>query len=410
MGEFLNLKSVAQAREILREFEPVDVETVNLQEADGRVCATDIRAREDMPSSARAAMDGYAVRAKDTFGASDAVPSFLRVRGSVPMGDVFPDSVGAGEAVGISTGGVVPLGADAVVMVEYTSEGEGDELEIHKGVAPGENVIRPAEDIRKEDVVIPAGRRLRPQDVGALAAFGIPQLTVYRRPRVAILSTGNEIVAPTETPRPGQVRDVNQYALAAQAKKDGACVLLGGVARDDAAEIAARCAGLLEQSDMLILSGGSSVGVRDLTASVLEGLGAEILFHGISVRPGKPTILSRVGKKPVLGMPGVPVSALVIYDMFVRPLTWRMGGERDREEWPARVKARMTRRVPSVAGREDYLRVRLISRNGETWAEPIMGGSAIISTMLKANGYVVIPSHAEGVAEGEDVEVLRFCG
>jgi molybdopterin molybdotransferase len=251
---------------------------------------------------------------------------------------------------------------------------------------------------------VPAGKRLRPQEVGALAAFGIVEVPVFRRPRVGILSTGNEVVPADAAPRPGQVRCMNQFTLAAQARRCGAEVRLAGIAPDEAEEIRRRTAALLEDCDLVMLSGGSSVGVRDLTAGVLEALGATIIFHGISVRPGKPTILARRGDKPILGMPGVPVSAMVIFDVFLRPLLWTLGGERAREPWPARRRARLSRRVPSVAGREDYIRVTL---SGER-ADPLMGGSAAVSTLTKADGFVVVPANVEGLGEGEDVEVLLY--
>lgn len=417
MGEFLVLKSADEARAILREFSPVGVEEVPLVEADGRVAARDLVCPADEPPWPRATMDGYAVRAKDTFGASDAVPAFLTVVGSVPMGDVFPGAIGPGQAVQISTGGVVPEGADAVVMVEYTQRGAGDELEVHKGVAPHQNLIRPGEDMRRGERLVARGRRLRPQDIGALANVGLVEVPVYRRPVVGILSTGNEIVPASATPRPGQVRDVNQFTLGAQARRAGAEVVLAGIAPDDPAEIRRRAAELLERCDLVLLSGGSSIGVRDLTASVFEALGAEIVFHGISVRPGKPTIYARRGDKPIFGMPGVPVSAMVIFDVFVRSVVWQLGGESGREPWPVRRRALLTRRLPSIAGREDYVRVRLVPPGGPggrvaagelPGAEPLLGGSASLSTLVKADGLVVVPSHSEGIAEGEEVEVLLF--
>jgi molybdopterin molybdotransferase len=289
-------------------------------------------------------------------------------------------------------------------MVEYTQAGEGAELELRRGVAPGDNVVRPGDDFREGGVVVPSGRRLRPQDVGALAALGVVDVPVRRRPRVAILSTGNEIVSPRDAPSAGKIRDVNQVALAAQCRRAGADAILGGIAPDDATELERRASELLSRADALILSGGSSIGVRDLTAGVFAALGAEILFHGIGVRPGKPTILARVGDKPVIGMPGVPVSALVIFDAFVRPLVWRLGGEPAREPWPLRRRGRLTRRMPSVAGREDWVRVRFVDEG----VQPLLGGSAALSTLVKADGVIVIPAGVEGVAEGDEVEVLLY--
>lgn len=403
MPEFLKLRTADEARRILAGFSPVIHETCALDEAGERVLAQDVVAQEDLPAWPRATMDGFAVRASDTFGASEAVPAFLTLAGSVPMGEVFPRPIAAGETVAIATGGVLPEGCDAVVMVEYT-QAAGAEVELRRGAAAGENVMRPGDDVRRGEVIVVAGRRLRPQDIGVLAALGRVEVPVYRRPRVAILSTGNEIVPPHATPKPGQVRDVNASALAAQARRAGCDVELGGIVVDDEGAVAARAAELLARADALLLSGGSSIGARDVTDRALGRIGAEIVFHGISVRPGKPTILARAQGKPVLGMPGVPVSAMVIFDVFVRPLLWRLGGETSREPWPARVRAKLRRRSPSVAGREDYLRVRVV----DGWAEPVLGGSAALGTLVKADGLVVVPAESEGVAEGEDVEVLLY--
>lgn len=402
MGEFLILKTADEARAIIAAHELHATEPVRLEHADGRVVGVEVKAPEDLPAWPRATMDGYAVRAKDTFGAGDAVPAFLRVKGAVAMGETFAGSVGAGEAVAIATGGVVPDGADAVVMVEFTQTGNGDELEVHKGVAPGDNVVRPGDDFRRGDLLAAVGTRLDARHVAALAAVGVTEVMAYVRPRVGILSTGNEIVPPTDTPAVGKVRDVNQLALAARVRQAGADVVLGGIARDDADELAARTRVLLDQCDVVLLSGGSSIGTRDLTAGVFERLRAEVLFHGISVRPGKPTIFASVDGKPLIGLPGVPVSALVIFDAFIRPLIWRFGGEQAREEWPRRHRGRLTRRLASVAGREDWVRIRL---NQDGRVEPLLGGSAALSTVLRADGYLRVPANVEGIAEGDEVEV-----
>jgi molybdopterin molybdotransferase len=410
MAEFLILKSAEDARALLAAVPPVEAEMVALDEADGRVLAADVVAPEDLPPWPRATMDGYAVRARDSFGASEAVPAFLTARGAVPMGEVLGHAIGPGETAAIATGGVLPDGCDAVVMVEYT-QAAGDEIEVRRGVAAGENVMRPGDDLRRGERVLAAGRRLRPQDVGALAALGVVRVGVFRRPRVGIVATGNEVVAPDAVPRPGQVRDVNSLALAAAARRAGAAVELAGIVRDDAAALTAGIADLARRCDAVLLSGGSSIGARDLTAIALDAAGAEVVFHGISVRPGKPTIFARIGGKPVLGMPGVPVSAMVIFDVFVRPMFWRLGGEAPgRDPWPARRRARLRRRAPSVAGREDYLRVRLVApdADGRPWAEPVLGGSAALGTLVRADGLVIVPAASEGVAEGDEVEVLMW--
>jgi molybdopterin molybdotransferase len=410
MGEFLILKSGAEARAILGGFDPVEAETTTLEQALDRVLAEDLVASEDLPPSPRATMDGYALRARDVQGACESVPCYLKLVGAVAMGGVFPGRIAAGEAVGISTGGVLPEGADAVVMIEYVDRVRSNEIEVHRSVAAGDNVIRPGEDVARGEMVLASGKRLRPQDVGALAAFGRTEVRVFRRPIVAVLSTGNEIVAPEAMPGPGQVRDINQYALAAQVRRAGGDPLLGGIVADDADLLRARVSTLLDASDMVMLSGGSSVGVRDVAAEVLSSLGSPgVLFHGINVRPGKPTLCARIGRKPVLGMPGYPVSSMVIFDAFVRPLIWQLGGEAPgRDPWPGRRRARLSRRHASAPAREDWVRVRLETRSDGLWAVPVLGGSASLSTVIRADGLVRVDAGSEGIGEGDEVEVLLY--
>jgi molybdopterin molybdotransferase len=325
------------------------------------------------------------------------------------MGAVFDGSLGPGEAIGISTGGVVPDGADAVVMIETADRPREDEIEVRRALAAGDHVARPGEDLRRGDLVVARGRRLRPQDVGALAAFGRIEVSVFRRPRVAVLSTGNEVVPPGATPAPGQVRDVNQLALCGQVRRAGGDVRLAGIVPDDARALRARLVDLIEASDLVLLSGGSSVGVRDLAAGVLGTLGPPgILFHGIHVRPGKPTLCARIGDKPVLGMPGYPVSSMVIFDAFVASLVRRLGGEVRDEEWPARRRARFGGHHLSAPGREDWVRVRLERRAGGWWALPVPGGSAALSTVLRADGLVRVEAASAGLGEGDEVDVLLY--
>ena len=396
----------------MMETPPVGTEVVRLHEASGRVLAAPFAATEDLPVHARSVMDGYAVRAADVSTATEHAPAVLHVAGVVPMGATFTGTVGAGEAVGISTGGFLPDGADAVVMIEHTRAGEAalaSVVEISRAVTAGANVIQRGEDVTSGAALIPAGRRLRPQDIAALATFGAASLTVFRRPRIAVLSTGNEICAVDATPAPGQVRDVNEWVLGAQVELAGAVATYGGVVRDDEAALASTIARLLPDHDAVILAGGSSVGVKDVSGTVMERLdGPGVLFHGIDIRPGKPTIFARVGAKPVIGMPGFPTSSMVVFDAFVRPLVWRLGGELGRDPWPCTVRARLHRAVPSLAGREDYVRVRLFERDGETWAEPLPGGSSAISNLVYADGMVRVDAAREQVPAGEWVGVSTF--
>jgi molybdopterin molybdotransferase len=430
----------AARRIMIEETAPVGLETVALREAGGRVLGEPLVAGEDLPLAARSVMDGYAVRAEDAAAITDGGRAVLRVIGVVPMGGVFTGQVGPGQAVGISTGGFMPAGADAVVMIEHTAalpedgdggdsgdhghsgdrgdgsrggsapgEAAGARVAIAKPVAPGANVIQRGEDLAAGAAVLACGRRLRPQDLAALATFGVTAVRVFRRPRIAILSTGNELCDPAAAPAPGQIRDVNQIVLGMQVESAGGRPTYGGLVRDDADALRAAIARLLPAHDGLILSGGSSVGVKDISGLVLRELEAPgVLFHGIDIRPGKPTIFARAKAKPVLGMPGFPTSSMVVFDAFVRPLLWRLGGERGRHPWPAGQRARLTRAYLSAPGREDYLRVRLIARDGEPWAEPLAGGSSAISNLILADGLVRVEAPRERLAEGDWVDVNRY--
>jgi molybdopterin molybdotransferase len=410
----LTLISADAARRILFETPAVGTERVKLREAGGRVLAEALAAPEDLPPAPRAVMDGYAVRAVDVRDASELASVTLALVGSVPMGDVYRGAVAAGEAVAISTGGFLPAGADAVVMVEHASstaesEGSGRSVDVGRAVAPGANVIQAGEDYAAGDAVLPPGRRLRPQDIAALATFGVAEVTVHRRPRVAVLSTGNELCAPTETPRPGQVRDSNQYVLAAQVEAAGCVSVPGGIVPDDEGALREAVARALAEHDAVILSGGSSVGTKDVAAGAMLGLPAPgVLFHGIDIRPGKPTLFARAGAKPVVGMPGFPTSSLVVFDAFVRPMLWRLGGEVGRPTWERRRAARLSKAHASAAGREDYVRVRVVEREGEVWAEPLAGGSSAISNVVRADGLVRVGAAVAAVAAGDAVEVLLY--
>ena len=401
--ERLTLISADEARARFTSFgAPAGPERVGLLDADGRVLAGEVRAPHDAPPWARSTMDGFAVRADEVAGAREDAPVRLRVAGEVLMGQVLEGELAPGVAAAISTGGVVPDALDAVVMVEWTTR-DGDDVLVSRPVRAWENVVRPGDDLRAGDPLIAAGRRLRAVDVGALASFGITHVDVFRTPRVAIVSTGNEIVPFDAPAKPGQVRCMNQHALAAQVRRAGGTPVAGGIVVDDLGAIRARVEELLPSSELVLLTGGSSVGVKDLTVPVLEALGAEIVLHGIDVRPGKPTVLARKGTTPIVGLPGVPVSAMMIFDQFVRPLLWRLAGERGRDPWPVKRPGVLASAVKSSVGREDYVRVRF-GEDGRV--EPLVGGSAILSALLRADGIVIVPAAVEGLAAGADVTVL----
>jgi molybdopterin molybdotransferase len=404
----LKLVPADEARRILADTRPVGTEAVPLSAAAGRVLAAPFAAPADLPSERRAVMDGYAVRAADLAGAQPGATVSLKVAGAVPMGDVFRGQVGPGQAVSIATGGFVPDGADAVVMVEQTRTAGDGAVEILRAVDPGANVVQRGEDLASGDAVLSPGRRLRPADLALLATFGVTTLQVYRQPRVALVSTGNELCPPEETPRPGQVRDANQTALAAQVAAAGCLPAWAGIVPDEVGPLRDTIRGLLATHHAVILSGGSSVGTKDLCADAVAELQPGILFHGIDIRPGKPTLLARAGNRSVVGLPGFPTSSLVVFDAFVRPMLWRLGGEVDRDPWPARRAARLGTPHKSVAGREDYLRVRLATRDGELWADPLPGGSSTLSNVVRADALVRIDAQRVEVAAGDPVEALLY--
>ena len=381
-------------------------ETVPLGEALGRVTAREVSSPGDLPSFPRSTMDGYAVRAQDTYGASEALPALLRVAGEVPMGRAPALRLAGHEAALIHTGGMLPDGADAVVMVENTQR-LGDEVEVAHPAAPGENTVQVGEDVRRGDPILPAHRLLRPQDLGALAAMGVVAVPVVARPRVAVLATGDEVVSPTDAPAPGQVRDVNSTVIAALVARCGGEPLPLGIAPDDYAILLGKMQAGLAAADALVVAAGSSVSTRDMTASAIAELGSPgVLVHGVALRPGKPTILAVAGGKPVIGLPGNPVSALAVAELFLVPAIYRLAGCAP----PRRptVTARLGANVPSATGREDFVPVRLREQEGETWAEPVFGKSNLIFTTVRADGFVHVPLDVGGLVAGETVVVTLY--
>lgn len=398
---------VAGTSEVLEAFawlRPGEPETLPILEALGRSLARDVVAAAAVPHFTRAVMDGYAVAAADTFGASESQPAYLNVRGGVAMGVPAVERVGPGETLRIATGGMLPYGADAVLMWEHTRE-SGDMLEVSRPVAPGENIVTVGEDVREGELVLEAGRVLRPADVGLLAGLGITRVAVARRPRVAIVSTGDELVGAEEEPGPGRIRNVNQYSLGAWVLHVGGEPVLLGRVRDDTGEILARVRQGVASADLVLISGGSSAGARDLTRAVVESLGDPgLLFHGIAVRPGKPTVVGAHRGVPVFGLPGHPISAMVIFLVLVRPLLERMLGIPPGTAGH-RVTARLADNLPSQAGREDYYQVTLRPGPAGMEAVPVFRKSGLVTAMVRGRGMVRVPVEREGLEAGELVEV-----
>jgi len=379
------------------------VEDVDTDSALDRVLARDVASPADLPTFARSTMDGFAVRATDTFGASEGLPAYLRLVGEVLMGRAADADLATGDCVRIATGGMLPPAADAVVMVEQTQEASDGTIEVLRAVAPGENVVQVGEDVRTGDPILRRGQQLRPQDIGGLVALGITRVCVARRLRVGIVSGGDELVDPLHEPGPGQIRDINSYTLAALVRRAGHEPCLAGIVPDEYTALEAAARQALASSDVVILSAGSSVSTRDMTATVIESLGSPgVLVHGVSLKPGKPTILAMCEGKAVFGLPGNPVSCMVTFDLFVAPTLAHLSGA---DTTPRRtVTARLARNIASATGREDYIQVRL--EDGA--AIPVFGKSNLIFTLIRADGMLKIPLDVGGLAAGAQVEVVLF--
>ena len=407
MKEFFKVTDLKKVLEYASDLSRVETEDVLLSEAAGRVLAQDIDADVDLPDFTRSTMDGFAVRASSTFGASEANPAYLSVIGSVSMGESPCFSIGIGQAARISTGGMLPEGADSVIMIEHTEAVDNTSIEVYRSVAPGQNILEKGEDISKSAVLVSGGKKLRAQETGLLAAFGQKKIRVYKKPLIGIISTGDEIVPIDKTPGPGQIRDINMYTLSGLVKNIGAEPVTFGIVRDDVNDLLKKCTLALGKTDMVLISGGSSVGTRDFTIEVLTALpDAQILVHGISISPGKPTILAKSHRHAIWGLPGQVVSAMVVFEVVVRPFIEQIGGLFIKHKKEFKLPARLSRNISSSQGRTDYIRVRLNQKNGILWAEPILGKSGLINTMVKAHGLIEIGVNTEGLDKGAEVEVI----
>lgn len=457
MKNFFHVRTTAEAKATLInawETKPLGEEVIPITQALGRILATKLVSPEDIPPFHRSTMDGYAVRAQDTFGASEALPAILEIIGEVHMGQLPEKPVLRGQTARISTGGTLPEGADACVMIEYTHLADEHTVLIERPVAPGENVIHKGEDIHEGQIVLEAGRVLRPFEIGAMAAIGQTAAHVVKRPKIAIISTGDEIVLPHKAPGPGQIRDINTYSLAASALAAGALPFTLGIAGDEYQEVKDKVERGLASAGIVVVSGGSSVGARDVVVKVLEDLGPPgVLVHGVSMRPGKPVIIAICQGKPIFGLPGHPVSALTTFDVFVKftiehlyrcslPEPDSAGNtvsnesgksvpelkpqanasekagvtsdpnSRERilrlQTQPSIVEAKLGRSISSAPGREDHIRVRLRREAGELFADPVLGKSGLISIMVHSDGEIIVPINCEGLKTGTLVQVRIF--
>lgn len=421
MTEFLKLNSPEEFWKTLQEkavITPREKERIPFTEGLNRVLAQEVRAPLSLPPFDRSTVDGFAVRSRDTAGASESLPLYLTVKGEVLMGESTGLKLGPGEAVRISTGGMVPAGADAVLMVENTEYLDERTIEFTSSVAAGENVVRKGEDISEGELLLEKGHLIRPQDIGALAGLGITEIEVFARPEVAVISTGDELVPPAAQPGPGEIRDINTYAIGAVLEDLGCRVRLVGIVEDSFNRLRKAIKDNLD-CDLILISGGSSVGVKDMTVDLLNSLGEPgVLLHGVSVKPGKPTILAVINRLPVIGLPGHPASAWTITSVLVKPLVLSLRGEKALTKdyktaiFPG-LEAILNRNLVSDKGREEYVpvRVKVEEESAEGFryiAEPVTGKSSLITTLVQADGFIRIDTYQEGVSKGEKVIVYLF--
>lgn len=378
-------------------------EEISLIYAGGRILGEDIYAPYDVPAFNRSTVDGYAVLSKDSFGVSESLPVFLEVIGSVEMGKQANQSIKGGQAIYVPTGGMIPPGSDGMIMIEHVESLDEETIAIYRPVAPGENMIFQGEDMKKDAMMIEKGRRLRAQDIGALAAMGISQASVFQKPKVAIISTGDEIVPPDQEMQSGQIRDINTYGLGALIEELGGEVTKRFLVKDDYNSLRENLQSAIPDNDIVLLSGGSSVGLKDMTAKVIDSLGNPGTFvQGVAVKPGKPTIIGKIQNTAIFGLPGHPVSAMMVCRIFVGYLMKKMLYTKVEEVQREGI---CLENIHSAPGKETYQMVELQEGDEEAFVKPIYGKSGAISTLTRADGFIKIETNQEGVNKGDRVKV-----
>ncbi len=410
MKSFLKALSVDETLQRLTVFPPLEQEVVDIDRSLHRTIAETISAVEDLPPFDRSTMDGFAVRGRDTFGAGESSPALFTLVGEVHMGEISPITLGKGETARVWTGGALPTNADAVVMIEHSQELDAQTIELLKAAAPFENVVRRGEDFVAGTELIRAGQRLRPMDLGLLAALGLASVPVYKQPVVAVISSGDEITAIDAEAQPGCVRDINRYSVSALIEEAYAAGLWVGIAQDTRESVETMLTQGLAQADVVVISGGSSMGARDYVIDAIESIeGGSVLVHGVTVSPGKPLIIGKVGFKAIIGLPGHPVSAMICFEQFVSPLLRRLSGEDTSSPFlRPTVAARLTKNIPSREGRTDFVRIRLERNGKDVTAHPSPGKSGVISAMVRSHGFVRIEADCEGLYKGDTILVHLF--
>lgn len=405
----LTVKTSAEATAIIFDtFGKIKMPTekVDILSSVGRVLSKDIISKENVPDFNRSTVDGYAVLAESTFGCSESIPAILDFKGQVLMGESPTMTVGKGECVYVPTGGELPEGANAMVMIEYAEDYGDGTIGMCKPSAPGQHVAFRGDDVKVGDALLTSGTKLEPRHIGVLAALGVSEVSVFKKPSVAVISTGDELVDVTESPKGAQVRDINSYTISTALMELGCDVKKIGIVVDDLPLLESKIADAVSTCDMVIVSGGSSVGVKDATFKVYDKLG-EVLFHGIAIKPGKPTILANISGKPCFGLPGHPLAAYYIFHLFVSPLVSSMAGI-TKDKVSDTKNATLSLSVPCNHGREECVGIKLVEKDDKTVAEPVYAKSGLISNLSESDGFIRIPRDCEGLSQGQEVEVELF--
>lgn len=403
MSEFLKVVHYKEAQEAIRKYFPIKgKEKKTLLESLGLILAEDLFSPEDIPSFNRSTVDGYAVNSKDTFGSSESLPGYFKNIAEVLMGEENDIKLGTGECAWIPTGGMLPATADAAVMLEYSEQLGEDTVLLYRAVGPGENIMQQGEDIKKNAKIFSQGKKIRPQDIGLLASLGIQELDVYKPLRVAVISTGDEIIPLDQPIKLGQIRDTNSYTIAAAINETNNQAVVYPIIKDDYALIKRTIEQALAENDLILISGGSSVGTKDMTLDVLLSLAnSELLFHGIAIRPGKPTLAVKTEKNLIIGLPGHPVSAFMIQQILCSPFLAPRNN--------IQVLAELESNIASQAGRDDFVAVKLIEDTDmKLKAKPLIGKSGLMSILSMADAYIHIPYEQQGIEKGQTIKVTLF--
>lgn len=408
--ELFKVDTLDEANEKLLNYLPnikIGEEEVFILKSQDRILSENIYATEDIPAFGRSVVDGYAVLAKDLFGASDSAPVFLEVAGKVEMGKSTDLEIKSGYAIYVPTGGMLPKNADSVVMIEYVELLDETTIAVYNTLAPGNNTMQKGEDIKKESIVLEKGSKIRAQDVGVLAALGITNIKVKKKPRITIFSTGDEIISPDKKPNMGEIRDINSYVVSAMAEKTGAVVVEQAIIKDNYDVLKMKTKEAMKNSDLVILSGGSSVGEKDFTSIVIKEMGNPgVITHGLAIKPGKPTIIGVVNGTIFIGLPGQPASAYIVFLALVKPIIELLLEKKDVKEIP--IKAIIDSNVHATPGRKNYQMVDLYENNNILYAKPIHGKSGTITLLSNSKGYTVIETELEGLVKGSLIDVYLF--